>query len=139
MHPAVHRMRPKRFPWCHVSCRVSLRPWKGGSGGWPTWTRIPWYTHSQKSSKEHRNIDWKRSSSIPGNQLFTRKERGKNGSGRQKTETWMKPTHTATITAHPLQGQTGDSQGTVKGKAMNQRLVLFLVFFLQYGGLNPLH
>lgn len=52
-----------------------------------TWTRIPWYTHSQKSSRAHRNTDWKRSSSIPGNQLFTRKDRGKNGSGMHKEET----------------------------------------------------
>jgi hypothetical protein len=50
-----------------------------------TWTRIPWYAHSQKSSKAHRNNDWKRSSSIPGNQLFTRKDRGKNGSKGQRT------------------------------------------------------
>lgn len=62
-----------------------LSPSRTTSGGrWPagrrhtssarlTCTRMPWYTHSQKSSRAHRNADWKRSSSMPGNQLLTRK------------------------------------------------------------------
>lgn len=45
---------------------------------------MPWYTHSQKSSRAHRNADWKRSSSMPGNQLLTRKDSGKKGSGTRK-------------------------------------------------------
>lgn len=63
---------------------------RSSAGGWRlTCTRIPWYTHSQKSSRAHRNTDWKRSSSIPGNQLFTRKDSGKKGSGRQRQKSPM--------------------------------------------------
>ena len=77
----------------------------GRAGKIPTWTRIPWYTQSQKSSRAQRNRAWKKASRVPGNQLFTRNDNGKKGSDLSKKK-----------------GQTTDTKGK-HGRGSDQESV----------------